>query len=97
MYHLLEFIVDGVSIPWKDMCTFYFCYCHNFFFFVLFKVMCMSQSLFDNFYVIVFLTVVLLVLPKLMRYHRYFREENFSGRKTTFRYICREVFITLNS
>ena len=35
MYHLLEFIGDGVSIPWKAMCNLYLCCCHNACFFVL--------------------------------------------------------------
>ena len=37
------------------------------------------------FSVIVFLTLLLLISPKLMRYQRWFIEENFSVRKITFR------------
>ena len=42
MYHLLEFIGDGISIPWKSIWNFYVYFCHNLCFFVLEKVRLMS-------------------------------------------------------
>ena len=43
---------------------------------------------------IIFLTLLLLISPKLVRYQRCFIGENFSGGNITLRCLCREVFST---
>ena len=94
---LLKFIGFGVSIPWKSMCTFYFCCLHNICFFILEEGNFSVLIFLAIFPVIVFLIFSLLILPKLMRYQRCFSKEYFSCGKITFRYLCRKIFCTPKS